>query len=82
MPPYRRESPAWSAASWKVLQCSVTTLLGVMPGSIAEVPGKKVTEAPKCSRPVHSTNIDAPAALNVLCPEMYSGNGGVGNVLG
>jgi hypothetical protein len=38
MPPYRREIPAWSAASWKVLQRSVTALAGVIPGSIMDAP--------------------------------------------
>jgi hypothetical protein len=31
---------------------------------------------------VKSRKISAPAALKVLCPELYSGNGGVGNDVG
>ena len=70
------------AASVKVFHVKVTVLLGVTPGSTADVPGKKVTELPKTSLPVHFFNISAPAALKVLWPEMYSGNAGVGKVLG
>ncbi len=55
---------------------------GVTPGSIFELPAGKVTESPNSSLPVNSVRISAPAALKVLCPEMYSGKGGVGNVLG
>lgn len=53
---------------------------GVRPGSIFEDPGAKVTESPNASLPVNSSRTVAPAALKLLCPEMYSGNGGVGNV--
>ena len=66
MPPYRREIPAWSAASWNVVQRSVTVLAGVVPGSTVDVPGAKLTESPNCSLPVHSARMVAPAALNVL----------------
>ena len=38
---------------------------------------QKVTESPNASLPVNSLRTAAPAAL-VLCPEMNSGNGGVG----
>jgi hypothetical protein len=31
---------------------------------------------------VKSLRISAPAALKLLCPEEYSANGGVGNVVG
>src|SRR5256885_6519236 len=82
MPPYRREMPAWSAASLKVFQVKVTGCVGVWPGSIFEVPGINVTEPPKASLPVKSFRISAPAALKVLCPELHSGKGGVGKVLG
>ena len=41
-----------------------------------------VTEAPNRSLPVASLSISAPAALKLLWPEAYSGNGGVGNVVG
>jgi hypothetical protein len=47
-----------------------------------ELPVGKVTEVPNLSLPVKSFRISAPAALNVLCPELYSGKGGVGNVAG
>ena len=49
---------------------------------MVELPAGNVTESPKRSLPVNNARIVAPAALNVLCPEMYSGNGGVGKVLG
>jgi hypothetical protein len=39
-----------------------------------------VVDAPKVSLPVNVRRILAAAALNVLCPETYSGNGGVGKV--
>jgi hypothetical protein len=39
-----------------------------------------VTEFPKRSLPVKSSRIVAPAALNVLWPEMNSGKGGVGKL--
>lgn len=54
---------------------------GVMPGSIFDDPAGKVTESPNASLPVNNLRTAAPAALKVLCPEMNSGNGGVGNVL-
>jgi hypothetical protein len=38
--------------------------------------------APKRSLPVNSLRISAPAALKVLCPDEYSGKGGVGKVAG
>jgi len=57
-------------------------LAGVAPGSIVELPASKVTEAPKLSLRVQRRKISAPAALKVLCPEMYSGKGGVGKVDG
>ena len=45
-----------------------------------ELPAGNVTDAPKLSLPVKSLRISAPAALKVLCPEEYSGKGGVGKV--
>ena len=65
-----------------VLQVRVTGFAGVSPGSIFDVPAGNVTEYPKASLPVKSFRISAPAALNVLCPELHSGKGGVGKVLG
>ena len=41
-----------------------------------------VIELPNASLAVNSLSTVAPAALKLLCPEMYSGKGGVGNVLG
>jgi len=81
IPPSRLEKPAWSAASENVFQCSVVSVDGVIPGSIFEAPACSVTEAPKRSDPVNKRKISAPAALNELCPETNSGNGGVGKVL-
>ena len=74
--------PAWLAASEKVAQVSVRSTAGVRPGSILELPAGKVTEPPKRSLPVNCLRISAPAALKLLCPEEYSGNGGVGKVVG
>jgi hypothetical protein len=74
--------PAWSAAWLKVAQLRVRSRAGTTPGSVLELPADKVTEAPNRSLFVNSLRISAPAALNVLCPELYSGNGGVGKVLG
>ncbi len=74
--------PASSAASENVDQESVTSLLGTAPGSTLELPAGSVTEAPKRSLCVKSLRIYAPAALKLLCPDEYSGNGGVGNVVG
>jgi hypothetical protein len=47
-----------------------------------ELPAANVTELPNISLPVKSRRMAAAAALNVLCPETYSGNGGVGKVAG
>src|SRR3979411_1088739 len=55
---------------------------GVGPGSIVKAPAGNVTEFPNVSLPVNSFRISAPAALKVLCPELHSGNGGAGKVLG
>jgi hypothetical protein len=38
------------------------------------------TDAPKWSLLVKRLRIPAAPALNLLCPDVYSGNGGVGNV--
>jgi|SRR6185312_15573243 len=73
--------PAWFAASVNVFHCNVTGCDGVSPGSILDEPTGNVTDAPNVSLPVNSLRISAPAALNALCPELYSGKGGVGNVL-
>src|SRR6266566_4564868 len=58
------------------------SLLGTAPGSTLELPAGSVTEAPKRSACVKRLRISAPAALKLLCPDEYSGNGGVGNVVG
>jgi len=55
---------------------------GTAPGSITELPGRNDTEKPKLSLLLKRFSTSAAARLNVLCPEMNSGNGGVGNVLG
>ena len=65
----------------KVFQVKVTGCAGVWPGSILEVPARKLAEFPKASLSVKSFRISAPAALNVLCPELHSGNGGVGKAI-
>ena len=41
-------------------------------------PAGMVTDRPNLEDLVNSRSICAPAALNELCPEMYSANGGVG----
>src|SRR5258708_30712025 len=79
IPPYRREMPASLAASVKVFQVRVTGCAGVKPCSTFELPAAKVTEPPKVSLRVKRFRISAPAALKLLCPEMDSGKGGVGN---
>src|SRR6266545_6142166 len=82
MPPYRRERPAWFAASEKVAQKRVRSSAGTAPGSTRELPAGRVAEAPKRSLAVKSLRISAAAALKLLCPEEYSGKGGVGKVAG
>src|SRR4051794_11632851 len=77
MPPICRDRPASSAAAEEVGQDSVTLLAGQIPGSIAELRGAAVYESPKVSLFVNRFRTYAAAALNVLCPEGYSGNGGV-----
>jgi hypothetical protein len=74
--------PAWLAASVNVGQVRVTSWAGTVPGSIVEEPAGRVIEAPKWSLPVARRRISAPAALKLLCPEAYSGNGVVGKVDG
>ena len=66
MPPKRRDKAASSAASRKVAHDSVTAVVGVIPGSMLELPGVKVTEKPKKSLPVKEVRISALAALNAL----------------
>ena len=55
---------------------------GVAPGSTREVPGRTVTRAPNVSLAVNRSRTRAPAELKVLCPDTYSGKGGVMNVAG
>src|SRR5215471_15329231 len=74
--------PAWLAASEKVAQESVRSLAGTAAGSTRELPAGSVTEPPKRSSCVKSLRISAPAALKLLCPDEYSGKGGVGKVVG
>src|SRR6266545_4903784 len=74
--------PACVAASENVAQESVTSADGTAPGSTRELPAGRTTEPPNRSLPVKSRRISAPAALKLLCPDEYSGNGGVGNVVG
>src|SRR5207247_5127138 len=73
--------PAWSAASENVPQESVTSLAGTAPGSIFELPAGRVVEPRNRSLCVNSLRISAPAALKLLCPDEYSGKGGVGKVV-
>jgi hypothetical protein len=82
MPPYRREIPAWSAASENVAHESVTSVAGTLPGSTFELPAATVADAPNASLPVNDFRISAAAALKVLWPEVNSGKGGVTNVTG
>jgi hypothetical protein len=82
MPPYSREMPAWSAAAVKDFHERVTGLAGTAPGSTRELPAGMVTASPKVSLPVAALRRMAAAALKVEWPEMYSGNGGVGKVVG
>src|SRR5215211_4402738 len=77
MPPQRRDQPASSAAAPMVFQDKTTSLAGVMPGSILELPALMVTLALKLSVPKKAPRMVRPAALKVLCPDTYSGNGGV-----
>src|SRR5262249_61780242 len=58
------------------------SLLGTAPGSTFELPRGSVTDAPKRSLCVKRLRISAPAALKLLCPDEYSGNGGGGEVGG
>jgi hypothetical protein len=82
MPPWRRESPASSSALVKVGQVSTIGIAGVARGSIRDEPAGMVTWAPNRSLPVNIRKTRAPAALKVLWPDTYSGNGGVSEVIG
>src|SRR5215213_1011789 len=77
MPPYLREMPAWSAAALNVGQVRVTSVDGVAPDSTSELPLGTTALAPNRSLPVKPASTVAAAAENVLCPDTYSGNGGV-----
>jgi hypothetical protein len=68
--------------SEKVAHGSARSAAGTVPGSTLELPAGKVTEPPKRSLPVNSLSATAPAALKVLCPDEYSGKGGVREVVG
>src|SRR6266550_2838491 len=74
--------PAWFAASENVAQESMTSFEGTAPGSILELPARRTVEPPNRSLPVKRLRISAPAALKLLCPDEYSGNGGVGKEVG
>src|SRR2546426_9527701 len=60
----------------------MTSAAGTAPGSTFELPACTVADAPKASLPVNDFKISAPAALNMLWPEVNSGKGGVTNVTG
>src|SRR5260370_646501 len=77
MPPYRRDMPAWSAASENVGNARVTSCAGVTRGSMSDEPAANVAENPNWSLPVNRCSTSAAAALNVLCPDTNSGKGGV-----
>ena len=80
MPPQRRDIPAASAALEKVGKESVRSSAGTTPGSPVEVPARMVTDTPNVSLPVKDLRTSAAAAEKTLCPEKYSGNGGVTTV--
>jgi hypothetical protein len=82
MPPYRREMPASSAASENVGHESVMSTAGTLPGSTFELPAAIVAAPPNAFLRVNRRRISAPAALKLLWPEEYSGNGGVGKYVG
>ncbi len=65
-----------------VRQRNVTSRAGVTPGSISDDPWATTACPPNASLPVKRLSTSAAAALNVLCPDTYSPNGGVGNVGG
>ena len=66
IPPYRRDMPAWLAASENVAHESVMSVPGTSPGSMGDAPRSIVTAPPNTSLPVKDFRISAPAALNVL----------------
>src|SRR5687768_12147198 len=82
IPPYWRDSPAWSAAAVKDFQDKVTGAAGTAPGSTLELPAGKVIDMPRSSLPVNSCSTAAAAALKVEWPETYSANGGLGKLAG
>src|SRR4029453_12915129 len=82
MPPYRRDMPAWSAASRNDFHLRTTSRAGTpglvaVLGSNSEVPALTVICPPKLSLPVKAVRVMRAAPLKVECPEVYSGNGGV-----
>src|ERR1700748_350729 len=68
--------PAWFAASVNFWKLSVISCAGTA-GSICEDAAGIVTEKLKSVFFVKLARISALAALNVLCSERYSANGGV-----
>src|SRR5262249_13681806 len=88
MPPYRRDSPAWLAASLNEAKEIVVSTDGI-PGSTRPKHRRKSTpkyagshcgmtvEKPKASLPVNRARTVALARENTACPEKYPGNGGV-----
>ena len=63
-------------------QDKVTGAAGTEDRFDLELPAGMVIDMPRSSLPVKSWSTAAAAALKVECPEMYSGNGGVGNAAG
>ena len=79
IPPYRRDRPAWLPASVKLENFSTVVLAGTSPGSIVDLPAATVTVSGilNVSVPTKRLKTVLAAAENVLCPEVYSANGGV-----
>src|SRR4051794_21496219 len=82
MPPNSRDRPASSAASSMVRQARMTGAAGVLPGSTRDDPAGTVTDRSSRLVPVNDRSTSNVAALNVLCPDRYSGNGGVTTLSG
>ena len=60
-----------------VRQVRVTGAAGVRPGSTRDDPAGTVVDRSSWLVPVNDRTTSNVAALNVLCPDRYSGNGGV-----
>jgi hypothetical protein len=75
--------PAWLEASSNRAQVRIWSAAGTpgrvsVAGSTKEVPLATLALTLKASEPRKSLSTAAAAALKVLCPEVYSGNAGVG----